>query len=127
MTTNRGEMSVEENVSTALAFLERSGQEFDAGENLQASEKMWGAVSHAVMAIAKKKGWRYGKYNAWSAAVARLAEEYDEPLLASDFSVARKLHANFYRDFMEDDELAWDRPIVDRFVRRLVEIASEES
>ena len=51
----------------------------------------------------------------------RLAEEYDEPPSATNFSVAQKFHANFYRDFMEDEEIARDRPMVDSFVRRIVD------
>ena len=55
----------------------------------------------------------------------RLAEEYDEPLSATSFSVAHKFHANFYRDFMEDEEIARDRPMVDSFVRRIVDLVRQ--
>ena len=39
-----------------------------------------------------------------------LTEEYGEPLIASQYSVAEKFHANFYHDFMEDAEIEADRP-----------------
>ena len=37
-------MAVEEHRATALAFLDASDREFDAGDVLQASEKLWGAL-----------------------------------------------------------------------------------
>ena len=114
--------TAEEHARIALEFLEHSGREFEAGDELQGSEKLWGAASHAVTAIAMKRNWRHGKYNARVAAVDRLAEEYGDHSLALSFSVAQKFHANFYRDFMEEEEIARDRPMVDRFVRRVVDL-----
>ncbi len=35
-------MAAEEHRETALAFLDASDREFDAGDVLQASEKLWG-------------------------------------------------------------------------------------
>ena len=124
MTTNR-ETALEDHVNTALQFLEHSDREFAAGELLQGSEKMWGAASHAVMAIAMQRGWDFGKYAARKAAVERLAAEYGEPNLREEFFVARQFHANFYHDFMEDDDFDWGRPVVHRFVRRLVSLVEQ--
>ena len=45
-------MECEEHRRTAREFLAASDQEFAAGDHLQASEKLWGAASHAVMAAA---------------------------------------------------------------------------
>ena len=97
----------------------------ESRDALQGSEKLWGAASHAITAIAMKRNWRHGKYSARVAAVDRPAEEYDEPLLATSFSVAQKFQANFYRDFMEDEEIARDRPMVDSFVRRIVDLVRQ--
>ena len=129
------EMTVEEHLRTALEFLEHADREFAAGDTLLGSEKLWGAASHAVLSIAKKKGWRFGKYNARVAAVDRLAQEHDDPLLSASFSVAQKFHTNFYRDSiygdsygdsMEDDEIERDRPTVNAFVRRVAGLVEEE-
>ena len=117
MTTR--EMSVEEHVRTALEFLEESGREFDAGGVLQASEKLWGAASHAVMAAAKERGWEFGQHYALGRAVAALADESSDPSLAAGFSVAEKFHANFYHNFMEEFTIAQDRAIVAEFVHRV--------
>ena len=118
-------MTVDQHVQTALDFLEHSDREFAAGDALLGSEKLWGAASHAITAIAKQRGWPFGKYRARAVAVQRLAQEYDDPLLDAHFSIARQFHNNFYRDFMEDDDMEDDRPKVHQFVHRVVNIVTE--
>jgi hypothetical protein len=44
---------------------------------------------------------------------------------AAYFSVARQFRNNFYRDFMEDEDIQDDRPKVHNFVNRIVEIVRE--
>ena len=119
MATKR-EMTVDDHVQTALQFLEHSQREFAAGEPMQGSEKLWGAASHSVMAIAKQRGWRHGSYRDRVTAVDRLAEENDEPLLVAGFALAHKFHANLYYDFMENETVEHDRPMVQDFVRRIL-------
>ena len=41
---------------TAQEFLAASDREFAAGDALQASEKLWGAAAHAIMAVAQQQG-----------------------------------------------------------------------
>ena len=123
MTTRPG-MTILEHVQTALEFLEHSDREFQAGI-MQGSEKLWGAASHAVTAIAKQRGWAFSKYNHRRNAVRRLAEEYNEPLLTAGYALALTFHANFYHDTMEDDVIEDGRPIVHNFVRRIVGMVRE--
>ena len=118
--TTREEMTAQDHARAALDFLEHSDREFAAGDTMQGSEKLWGAASHAVTAIAKRRGWRHGKYNHRAAAVNRLAEECDDPSLPLAFGLARKFHANFYYDFIEDEEIEQDGPLVHAFVRRIL-------
>ena len=117
------EMTVEEHIHTAIQFLEHSDREFDNGDALQGSEKLWGAASHAIMGLALQRGWKYSKYSAREFAVDRIAHEMNDPLLVAEFSVAQKFHLNFYRDFLEDSDISRDRPLVHHFVRRITEIA----
>ena len=126
MTTRSG-MTVEQHVQAALEFLGHSDREFEAGDIMQGSEKLWGAASHVVTAIAKQRGWAFSKYNHRWNAVRRLAEEYGDRALVAEFSVAQKFHANFYHNTMEDDEVERDRPIVQDFVRRTVGMVEESA
>ena len=117
---------MQEHIELARKFLLDSDQEFDSGDELQGSEKLWGATCQAVTAVAKQRGWRFGKSNHRSHVVERLVEESNETLLEAEFAVAQKFHANFYHDFMEEYEIASGRPIVSRFVHRIIEIAETE-
>ena len=115
-------MLIGEHYRTAQDFLAAADAEFSAGDILQGSEKLWGAAAHAVMAVAQQRGWRFGDHRALQAAANRLANEFREPILASNFSVAEKFHANFYHDFMQDFEIDGDREKVRDFINRVLSL-----
>ena len=116
-------MTVEDHLQTAQDFLERSRQEFAGDEELQGSEKIWGAVSHAVMALAMQRGWPINKHNDLRRAVNDLSQETGDESLKFRFSVAEKFHANYYHGFMDDFQIVGDRPIVEEFVAQLLALA----
>ncbi len=116
-------MEHEDHVQTARDFLVASDQEFAAGDHLQASEKLWGAASHAVMAVAVHRDWPCRSHRALSNVVARLEQETGDDRLTAGFGIAEKFHRNFYHDEMQDYELGVDRPTVHRFVSRMLALA----
>ena len=118
-------MNSEAHIQTARGFLEAADKEFAAGDHMQASEKLWGAAAHAVIAVAQRNGWRHGSHRAMKTAVDMMAEEYNEPLLVGGFGFAEKFHANFYHDFMEDYQLDADRPKIHDFVHRVIALLPE--
>ena len=118
-------MLTHEHVETAREFLEKADEEFAAGDILQGSEKIWGAASHIVMAIAQQRGWPFGDHRSLKLTVEMLSEELGEPSLSYQFAVAEKFHANFYHRFMQDYELAADRPALRRFVGRMQELVTQ--
>ncbi len=110
-------MNTEKHIQTARRFLDAADEEFAAGDMLQASEKMWGAASHAVMAVAQRRGWQFGSHAALRIAVRRLADETGDRALRGGFGMAEKFHANFYHDFMEQDaDFDFSRDVVREFV-----------
>jgi uncharacterized protein (UPF0332 family) len=113
-------MLVQEHVQTAREFLEAADGEFAAGDMVRGSEKMWGAASHAVMAVAQQQGWPFGSHRALKNAVERFVVEHSDPAIRSGFLAAEKFHRNFYHDYMEDFELDADRPVVRDFVTRVL-------
>ena len=114
-------MLAREHAERAQEFLEASDREFAAGDILQASEKLWGAAAHAVMAAAQRNGRKPGSHRGLIEAVARLAEEHNDASLEAGFAVAELFHRNFYHAFMvEDFELDSRRPLVHQFVRRVL-------
>ena len=105
---------------TALVYLRQADDEFAVNDNLQGSEKLWGAASQAVLAVAKEKGWPSGSHFALKAAADKLAKDRNDPALESGFFAAQQFHANFYHRFMEGDDIARGRPLVRDFVHRVL-------
>ena len=118
MATARAPMLTDDRAATALEFLAKSDAEFADGDRQQASEKLWGAATQALMAAAQQQGWPYGSHRALKVAARRLANEQDDQRILPGFLAAEKFHANFYHDFMEDFDLDTDRPEVHDFVHR---------
>ena len=124
MTTRRTK-TVQDHVEIARSFLDNADREFDAGDQLQGSEKLWGAATHAVTALAKHRGWRFGKAAARRSAVDRLAQEENDLSLSDGYWGAEQFHANFYHDFMEEHTLERGRPVVTRFVNRILAMVED--
>lgn len=120
MATQRAPMLIDDHAQTALDFLLASDQEFDDGDILQASEKLWGAATHAVIAVAQQRGWQHGSHSSLRDAAERLADEHDDFRIELEFAIAEKFHRNFYNNTMEDIELYGDRPKVHDLVHRVL-------
>ncbi len=117
-------MLTREHTQTAQDFLEAADREFAAGDLVQGSEKLWGAATRAVMAVAQQRGWEHRSHRSLKNAVIRLSQEQEHPeILLAGFLAAEKFHRNFYHDDMEDYERDADRPIVERFVERMLALA----
>ena len=124
-------MAVEEHRETALAFLDASDREFDAGDVLQASEKLWGAFSHAVTAVCKQRGWACGTHRQLINSARQLVMEdgasYHSPgNLGIAIGEARLFHTNFYTGSLEDYEIEAGRPLVRTFVQWAVNLTQED-
>ena len=111
-------MNVQEHAETARYFLAESDREFAAGDVLQASEKLWGAAAHAVIAVAQTRDWRHTKHRHLKIAVSRLARELGDASIELGFAAAERLHANFYHAFMDEDDIAQDRRAAREFVEK---------
>ena len=110
-------MLLEEHIETAQDFLISSDREFQAGDYLQASEKLWGAASQAVIALAKRRGVPDNSHGALRTLIFNLPEAKGGPALRAGFVAAEKIHANFYPSFMDYDyEFARSRQVVHEFV-----------
>ena len=121
MATARAPMLTDDHAAKALDFLAQSDREFAEGDRLQASEKLWGAATHAVMAAAEKRGWPHdSSHRALKEAAERLSDDHNDPLIALGFCVAEKFRSNFHYDHMEDFELEADRPEVHDFVHQVL-------
>ena len=117
-------MQIREHAQTALDFLEKADRHFAEGDQIQASEKLWGAAAHAVMAVAIERGWSHTSHPATKRAAERLAEEHGDPFIAYGFGVAEKFHKDFYHLFLEEYEWVADRPKISDLVTRVLALRS---
>ncbi len=118
-------MIAEEHIQTATDFLEASDREFDVGDVLQGSEKLWGAFSHAVTAISMTRGWDYGTHRKTINAALALADQLNDGDLRAGIFAARSFHENFYHGSMEDYEMDAGRPVVRNFVERVAGLLNQ--
>ena len=125
MTTK--EMNSQEHGQTARDFLVASDREFVAGDDLQGSEKLYGAATHVVSALAQQRGWQYRSHRAMKNAVSQLADEYDDPLVLAGFLAAERFHIHFFHQDLEDYEIELNRPVVHRFINRMLALLGGEA
>lgn len=118
--TNRAKMTVEEHVQTARDFLEAADHEFSNGDDLQGSEKLWGAAAHALMAVIQRRGPESTSHRALRFQAEALAREYDDYRIRAGFIAADMFHRNFYNYFMDEHDIEDNRPIVREFVERIL-------
>jgi len=84
-------------------YLAESQEFWDKRDLVQTSEKLWGAVSLAIKAVAARRGLRLEKHGSLWEFVSRLAEESEDKEVISSFHIANSLHRNFYENEMTEE------------------------
>ena len=120
-------MLTQEHAQTALDFLEKADSYFEEGDQIQASEKLWGAAAHAVLAVSIEQGWPHTSHPAMKRAAERLSEEHSDPLIAAYFGIAEKYHIDFYHLAMTEEAWAADRPKVRDVVARVLALRGSQN
>ena len=101
-------------------------QELNRGDESQASEKVYGAISCAAKAYGEKRGWNHYSHHRVELILEQLREEWDAPELTAGILLLKGMHDNYF-----EHEL---RPIVvqdgihaaQRMVAQLEEIRQSE-
>ena len=118
-------MLTQEHAQTALDFLEKADRHFAEGDQAQASEKLWGAAAHAILAVSIERGWPHTSHPAMKRAAERLSEEHGDPLIAAYFGVAEKYHIDFYHLAMTEEAWLADQPKVLDLVARVLALRGD--
>lgn len=116
-------MLTQEHAGTARAFLVEADREFAEGDTLQASEKMWGAASHAIMAVAMQRGQDCGTHRKMVNVAYQIADELNDGDLRAGIAAAQLLHTNFYHGSLEPEEVENPAKLVRVFVERMLALA----
>ena len=77
-------------------LLKHAQEQLDLGDTVQASEKAYGAVSHAVKSCAELRGWNHYNHHRVELILDQLRDEWDDPQLTIFHTVVKELHNNFF-------------------------------
>ena len=78
----------------------------DAGDRLQASEKIWGAVSHALTAFAMRKKWAQSTYADKKDIIRYISEQTGSPRINLLYDSVHRYHVNFHEDTKDVADIA---------------------
>ena len=102
-------MLAEEHAQMSQMLLWRSQDEFAGGNPMVASEMLWGAVAHALLAHATQRGWRKNSHRAIKDTARQLSKERSDARLLTYVDSAEKLHENFYHNNLNPGRIAQRR------------------
>ena len=96
-------------------------------DNLQASEKMWGASAQIVKAYAEKKGFKHNGHAALFKVVKKLVKETGEDEFLTLFNVANSLHSNFYENWMDTEIVSDSKADIEKFVNKVTDVINDST
>ena len=99
MTTATAKPPIEPHEIHRDRLLAHAREMLDADDRVQASEKIWGALSHAVSDIAKRREWPLGEEYIDKKDIARyVGEQAGSPQISRLYSAVYSFHVNFHKD-----------------------------
>ena len=101
-------------------------QELNRGDESQASEKVYGAISCAAKAYGEKRGWNHYNHHRVGLILEQLREEWDAPELVVAHLAIRALHNNFFEYELSSTVVQDGIHAAQRMVARLEEIRQSE-
>lgn len=108
-----------QNLRKAMA---ETGLDYYVDEPEKASATMWQSVCAALQTLAAQRGWPSATVAELREVAAALARETGDCRFNGGFAVAETYFANFDPDFCADDHDAFARPLVRRFVIRVLHL-----
>ena len=88
------------------SLIQKAQQELDRGDDLiQASEKAWGAVAHALKSIAALRGWNHHHHLLLEDLATVLQLQTNSTYIMDRYDSTQILHTNFYENRLEPDTL----------------------
>ncbi len=119
------ESLTEKRTRLAYKLLEHAEREVAASDLVQGSENLWGATSQALKAYCASHGLPHGRYAHRRQAVFDLATRQNDPAVRLAFFTAQACHANFYNDWMEQEDLDSYLPDIQHLVETILKAKSE--
>ncbi|MCY4583680.1 MAG: hypothetical protein OXE50_12935 [Chloroflexi bacterium] len=96
--TTTGKQPIESHAVHRDALLDHAERMIEAGDRLQASEKMWGAAAHGLKVIAKARNWHFETHADAFVIAHHVASFVGNDALWTKFLAMDSYHQNFYED-----------------------------
>ena len=116
----------EEYKRTGRWFMDKAEWEFERGDLLQASEKIWGAAAQFLKALAVQRGWGHETHQHLGQVAGDLRKETGNDEIVRLFRTAESMHANFYEAYMNEEDVRLGMDDVRRLIAILEEIPPPE-
>ena len=87
-------------------LLDHARKMIDEGDRLQASEKIWGAVTHGLKAVTEERGWPFTSHQDGYVLARHISLQTGTPTVFLLFQAASDTHQNFYEDRYGLEDLA---------------------
>ena len=121
-----GEASVDDRVHISRRLIQQAREELDAGDRLQATEKVWGALAQMMKAHGLQRGWlNLGSHRTVGHIARQLAAEYDDLTVIDAYVAADNGHRNFYDNEMSPPEIEEIIAVVANVLPRLEQALDE--
>ena len=102
-------------------LLKHAQEQLEQGDTVQASEKAYGAVSHAVKSYGELRGWNHFNHHRVGLILDQLRDEESDPTLTESYDAVESLHKNFFEHEMDPtrvkDRVDTARTLVDKLER----------
>ena len=99
-------------------LLKHAQEQLDKGDTVQASEKAYCAVSHAVKSYGELRGWNHYNHHRVGLILDQLRDEEKDPSLTESYDAVESLHKNFFEYEMDPtrvkDRVDTARNLVDK-------------
>ena len=103
-------------------YLKEAEDFYKKGDLVQAGEKFWGALTALLNAIAEKRGLPHYSHRDYAVIIDELYRETKDRDLVVGFSLAERLHANFYHNFISKDQFDLHREEVLKLIKKLKDL-----
>ena len=107
-------------------LLKHAQQQLERGDTVQASEKTYGAVSHAVKSYGELRGWNHSNHHRVGLILDQLSDEESDITLTTDFGIVESLHNNFFEYVMPTNRVRGSINVAMRLIDRLESLRNSE-
>ena len=117
------ECRVEVHLALSEKYLKEAEEFLEKGDYTQASEKVWGAASQIVKALAAKKGKALrSRHRELHEFVSEIRRELKDSEISTLWLSANSMHQNFYENWLPEETVKDGLENVRKFVKRIKEL-----